>query len=553
MGKKRPMLWVLSRVRRRIPALVAMTVINVITSLLGVSFALGTRGVIDSAVGGVRGEFFRACAVQISIIIGILICITLFRHMRDKIVADLDRDWKRSLLHGLLNGDFESVSSYHSGELLNRLNNDVRIIDDGLTGMFPGVAAMITQLIAALAVLVAMEPWFAVIIVISGIAVVAITSLMRHMLKDLHKRVSECEGKVSGFIQETIEKLLMVQAMDVSEEMERRADVLLRERYEMQRKRKNTTLLANTGISVLSYAAGFLALAWCAYGILEGRMSFGSLTAVTQLVGQLQGPFVNLSAIIPQYVGISAAAERLMEIEDICGKGEVTADDGQELYRSMTSLSAKGLTFAYDRDPIFENASFSLPKDAFTVIVGASGIGKSTLIKLMLGIFHPSDGGIYINSDAGERKLDRSTRRLFAYVPQGNLLLSGTLRDNLTITKPEATDEEIKSAIYASCMDEVLTQLPDGLETVLGESGAGLSQGEAQRLAIARAILGGAPVLLLDEITSALDAETEKTVLERIRALGGRTCIAITHREAALELADVKLEVTETGIFQSKL
>ena len=217
------------------------------------------------------------------------------------------------------------------------------------------------------------------------------------------------------------------------------------------------------------------------------------------------------------------------------------------LYRDMRGIVADDLSFCYDRDAVFENASFTLEKGTFTVITGASGIGKSTLLKLMLGVFKPSGGGLYIDCGGERVALDRTTRRLFAYVPQGNLLLSGTLRENLTITRPTATEDEIRCAVYASGMDEYLAQLPDGLETVLGEDGAGLSQGQAQRLAIARAVLSGAPVLLLDEITSALDEDTERTVLSRIRALEGRTCIAVTHRPAALESADIRLEVSEKG------
>ena len=553
MKKRRPMLWVIKRIRRRIPALIIMTATNILVSILGVSFALGTKEVIDSAAAMRAHEFYAACGVLIAIIVGILSLSVFFRHMKDKILADLDRDWKRDLLHRLLNGEFQKVSAFHTGELINRLGNDVRKVDEGVTGLLPGVAAMLTQLVAAMVVLISMEPWFAVLIVAAGVMVVFLTSLMRRMLKDLHKRVSECEGRVSGFIQETLEKLLMVQAMDVSEEMERRTDVLLNERYNMQRKRKNVSLLAGTGISIMSYAASFLALVWCAYGILKGRMSFGELTAVTQLVGQLQGPFTNLSSIIPQYVGIVAAAERLMELEEVCGDVLIVADDGQELYRKLSGITAKNLTFAYDREPVFSNANFVLNKGEFAVVTGASGIGKSTLIKLMLGIFRPAEGGLYIKGNDGEREIDRSTRRLFAYVPQGNLLLSGTLRENLTITRPEATEEEINHAIYISCMEELVSRLPDGLDTVLGESGAGLSHGEAQRLAIARAVLGGAPVLLLDEITSALDIDTERTVLNRIKQLEGRTCIAVTHRAAALEIADVKLEVSGNGVFRKEL
>lgn len=548
MSRKMPMLWVLRRVRRRIPALVVLVVTHMCQALLGVAFALGTRGVIDSAIGGSKAEFLRACLLQGAIILGILLCLTLFRHLKDRLTADLDRDWKRDLLHGLLHGEYEAVSAYHSGELINRLNNDVRVVDEGLVGTLPNVASMIAKLISAMVVLVALEPWFALIVVAAGVAVVIATALMRRSLKGLHKRVSAADGKVSGFLQETLEKLLMVQAMDVSDEMERRADGLLDERYQIQRKRKNVSLFANTSVSVLSYAAGFGALVWCAFGLLNGTMTFGSLTAVTQLVGQLQGPFVNLSGVIPQYIGMTAAAERLMELDELCGQPEPMGESWEELYRKMTGIGAEGLSFSYDRDPILTNTSFTLPKGAFAVITGPSGIGKSTILKLLLGIFHPENGELYLESEGGRLPLDRSTRTLFAYVPQGNLLLSGTLRENLTITRPEATEEEIRQAVYVGCMEDYLSQLPEGLDTVLGESGAGLSEGQAQRLAIARAVLGGAPILLLDEITSALDGETERRVLERIRELPDRTCIAVTHRPAALELADWKLEVCDRTI-----
>ena len=548
MKEQLPIFWILKRVRRRIPALLLMTATHVGQAILGVSFALGSRGVIDSAISGSEEAFWQACLVQGAIILGILICLTLFRHLKERINADLDRDWKKDLLHGLLHGEYEAVAAFHSGELINRLNNDVRTVDDCLVGTIPNVAAMITNLIAAMAVLVALEPRFSLVIIASGIFVVLATSMMRKRLKGLHKQVSESDGKVSGFLQETLEKLLMVQAMDVSAEMERRAGVLLDHRYEFQRKRKNVSLFANTSVSILSYGAGFAALGWCSFGLLNGTMTFGSLTAVTQLVGQLQGPFVNLSGVIPQYIGMVAAAERLMELESLSGCEESAQTSASDLYQEMTSLCAEELSFSYGRDKILTCASFSLPKGAFAVITGPSGVGKSTLLKLMLGIFHPTGGELYLEHKCGKIILDRKTRRLFAYVPQGNLLLSGTLRENLMITRPDATEEEIRQAVYVSGMDEYLPQLPHGLDTVIGEGGAGLSEGQAQRLAIARAVLSGAPILLLDEITSALDSETEQLVLRRIRELPDRTCIAVTHRPAILELADWKLDVSEHGI-----
>lgn len=548
MSKTSSVIWVFKRIRRRIPALFLMTIAHIGQAVFGVIFALGTQQVIDSAVYGEQADFIRACFQQGAIIVGILLCLTVYRHLHDRLEADLDRDWKKSLLHGLLHGDYAAVSGYHSAELINRLNNDVRIVDSGILSVLPNVAAMVTRLAAAMIVLMSMEPWFAILIFIAGVAVVLVTGLMRSKLKVLHKKVSEHDGKVSGFLQETLEKLLMVQAMDVSDEMERRSGSLLDARYEIQRKRKNVSLFANTSVSVMSYLAGFVALVWCSFSLLKGRMTFGSLTAVTQLVSQLQAPFVNLSGVIPQYIAMTAAAERLMELENIPSEAAPAEELPADLYAQMDAIQAEGLSFSYDRDKILDDTSFSLPKGAFAAITGPSGIGKSTLLKLLLGVFHPGEGELFLSCGGQRIALNRGTRRLFSYVPQGNLLLSGTLRENLVVVKPQATEEEIQVALHVSAMDDYLPQLPKGLDTVLGESGAGLSEGQAQRLAIARAILGGAPILLLDEVTSALDAKTEQVVLERIRALPDRTCIAVTHRPATVDLCDWRMEMNNGKI-----
>ena len=541
--KKHANIWLLSRVRRWIPAIGVLTLAQVGQALFSVLFALGSRGVIDTAVAGRMEDFIRACLIQAAIVGGMILCLTLVRHMRERLRADMERDWKQRLLHGLLHGDYAAVSAYHSAELLNRLNNDVARVNDGLLAIIPNTAAMAARLLAAVLVLGSLDWRFMLLIGGLGLVIIVATAVMRHRLKELNKRVSEHDGKVSGFLQEAMEKLLMVQAMDVSAVMEKRADGLLGERYEIQRKRKNVSLLANTAVSLMSQGAGFLALCWCAFRMLKGQMSFGSLTAVVQLVGQLQAPFVNLSGIMPQYAAMTAAAERLMELDGIQGEPEPMNREPAGVYGDMEAICASGLSFAYDRDQVFRHADFTLPKGAFAVITGASGIGKSTLLKLLLGVFLPEEGRLYLRLAGEELTLDRSTRGLFAYVPQGNLLLSGSLRDNLTIVRPEATEEEIRQAVYVSAMDEFLHQLPAGLETQLGESGAGLSEGQAQRLAIARAVLGGAPILLLDECTSALDEQTEQKVLQRLRDLPGRTCIAVTHRPAAMALCDWRLEV----------
>ena len=546
MKKRTPIAWIWRRMRRRKGALLIMTGTHILSAFLGVLFALGTRWIIDSAQAGNGQQFTYACIAQGALILGLLGSHTLDRHLQEKLTAQIDRDLKAHFLHRLLNGDYRTVSAYHTGELLNRLNNDVRIVTGNVVSLLPGLAGMGTKLIGAIAFLAVLEPMLTLWVVLAGILVVIGTGFLRRKLKGLHKEVAIAEGKSSGFMQETLEKLLFVQAMDISEEVERRADNLLENRYTLQRKRKNISVMTSTCMNILSYGAAFGSLIWCTNGLLAGTMTFGTLTAISQLVGQLRTPFVNISAIMPQYVALCAAAERLMELESV-GKRPKARTDGEAVYEIMEGIQAKDLSFGYDRDRIFENASFFLPKNTFGVVAGQSGIGKSTLLKLLLGVLRPESGDLVLRSGGTETPVDATTRSLFAYVPQGNLLLSGTIRENLCITRPDATEEEINQAVFVSGMDAFLPTLPLGLDTVLGESGAGLSEGQAQRLSIARAVLSQAPILLLDEATSALDAETEKLVLQRLKGLSNKTCIAVTHKPAPMEQCDWILEVGESS------
>lgn len=551
--KKGCMKWIYSHIRHRIPYLVVLMFSNIIGSYSAVIFSLSMREVIDSASSGTMALLIKSCVILGSIIIVRVVCGTLSLHLLERLNADFDRDFKKSLIHKILHSEFSAISGYHSGDLVNRLNGDVRNTYTGVLTILSSLTSYVTSLVTAVCVLLGLAPTFTVAIVCISIVIALLTLMIQRQMKELHKQGSSANGKVSGFYQEIIEKLLIVQALDVSDEIEKRSDNLLEDRWQIQRRRKNISLTMNVGSNALSFIGGFVTLIWCAVKLLHGEITFGELSAMTALVSQLQTPMLMLPSIIPKFISVFAASERLMEIEDIASQSAPSDDDPMELYAVMQEISAHKLTFAYDRNPIMKEASFSIPKGGLTVIVGASGIGKSTLLKLLLGIYNPVSGELAVRTPHGYIPVSRATRALFSYAPQGNLLLSGTLRDNLLISRPNASEEEIKRALYVSAMNEYISSLPDGLDTNLGENGAGLSEGQAQRLSLARAVLSDAPILLLDEVTSALDAKTEATVLERICALPDKTCIAVTHRPAALELADYKLTVTEKSITLSEL
>lgn len=536
--------WLHNRISKRRPMLALLVFSNVATAVLGVLFAIGTKRIVNSAVAGLSKALLRAAGLQLLVIVGVVLFHALHRYLQSRLVAELDRDWKKNLLHKILFGDYAKVTQMHSGEYINRLNNDVRAVNDGLVSVLPGLASMVTRLLGAIIVLSAMTPLLTVILLGIGLFSALAAALARKFLRELNKRISESDGKVLSFLQETFEKLLLVQGMSVEREVERRSDSLLDERYNLQKKRWKLLLLSNTGINLIGYICGFVALVYCAFGIYRGRMDFGELTAVTYLVSQLHAPLVHLSGLFPKYAAMLAGTERLMEVETLCRHQGVEQTDA--VVDSFTAIEAENLSFSYDREVIFEDATFAIPAESFTVVTGQSGIGKSTLLKLALGIFYPDCGELRLRTENGSVAISRSTRALFAYVPQGNLLFSGTLRENLLLGKPDATEEELQQAIYVSCMDAYIPSLPNGLDTLLGENAHGLSEGQAQRLSIARAVLADAPILLLDECTSALDEDTEFAVLRRIRELEGKTCIVVSHRPAAATLADCQM-VIEAG------
>lgn len=539
--------FIISTFRLRWKPFAAVFVISVLEAILNVRYALHTKDVIDGAVDGSWSSFRTACIVLLVIDVIYIFFEFAATYLDERMVADLDLELKKKIFHRLLDGKYAAVSRYHTGDLLNRINGDLGSLVSGFVYLIPSVAFLMTQLVISIVILFRVARRFTIWLVVFSIATVGGTFLVYNRVKAIHKRESEINGKVYGFIQEMLEKLLMIQALDVSEETERRGVAALLKRRRIQYKKKNMNLAFSTGSNLLSYAISFLSMCYFGWMLLQKRITFGGLTAMTRVAGLIISPFLRVPSLIKQLIGMTAAIERVGELTEIPSQSEedenVGVCAGEPKY-----IEARNISFAYDRDKVLKDLSFRIPVGGITVITGASGIGKSTLLKLLLGIYRVEEGELVMVTDEGEIPLARTTRRYFTYVPQGNLLLSGTVRDNLLLTKPDAGEEEISQAVYASTMEEYLPKLADGLDTILGEGGNGLSEGQGQRLSLARAILRDAPILLLDEVTSALDMETEKNVLNRIRALPGKACIVVTHRLAVLDMADLHLHLTADGI-----
>lgn len=545
--------WILKICKSQIPTLAFLIAVNIIHGVTSVFFANFSKNVIDGATVMKDTGYIIKFALALLGVVILQMSLSIIRScVSERCKGRLDIVLKHHLLDVIMKKDYSTVTSYHTGELQNRMFNDVNIVTDGFTKILPQGIFFVTKLASSLIYLIVLDKIFALVFLIGGCVVFAVTQLFRKQLKALHKKVQETEGKTRSFIQETVSNLLVVKAFSVEDKIQEQTDKLQEDNFIAKIKRRNFSIYANTGLNTVFSVGTVFAVAFGAWRILTGGMTYGDVTAMIQLVNQVQSPFASLSGIMPQYFSMIASAERLMEIDSIKEENQINECpiDVDKTYKELREISFENISFKYDRDIIFDNTSLTVKKGDFVAITGISGIGKSTLLKLLLGVFNAQSGCITLKTTDGEIAVDKNTRRLFSYVPQGNMVVSGTIRENLTFINDDVTEDEIAQAVEVSCAKQFIDELPRGLETVIGEKGLGLSEGQIQRLAIARSLLSKAPILLLDEATSALDEKTEKQFLTNLRQLENMTCIIVSHKKAAIEICNKNIRIKNGKIIE---
>lgn len=450
---------------------------------------------------------------------------------------------QQRMLARLLRSEWRGREAMHSGDVINRLEQDVRQVIDFLTETLPSTLSTLAMFIGAFVYLLQMDVWLAVITVGILPLFILLSRVYIAQMRRLSRSVRQSDSLVQNILTETMQHRMLVKTLEADDQMLERLEDTQQELRKRVKKRTKFSVTSHLAIN-MGFSIGYLiAFLWGALRLSRGTITFGGMTAFLQLVFRIQGPARDLTRLAPAFVAVFTAAERLMEFEEV---------PEEEQGESIMLQGPCGITFhdvsyhyADDRKkPVVSHADYRFAPGSCTAILGETGSGKTTLIRLLLALVRPQQGTVTICSgnETEEQPLSPLHRCNFVYVPQGNTLLSGTLRDNLRLAAADATDEQMQQALQLACADFV-SQLPDGLDTVIAERGGGLSEGQAQRIAIARALLRPGSIMLLDEATSALDADTEERLLHNLLANHQRTIICVTHRLSVVNYCDQVIHV----------
>lgn len=553
MKSERTLSWIWKNSKSQIPLLTLLSILSAVSSVSYIALAFISRKIINIAayaqnITSVKTELIYCGIGLLCVILAQLVLTYLNNWLRIIIAGRLEIKLRSHLFETVMKKKYPEISSLHSGEILNRFTSDIDIIVAGVTGFLPQALSIIAKLISGIIVILSFSKGYTAVLLIIGFLVMGIAMVLSPLFKKFHKEVQTSSGKMRSFSQECFENVVVVKSFANHKPLISKLYNHLNDLYRKKVKKGHLNNAAGAGIFLVFTIMYYLTLVYGAFEMAANNMDYGTLMAFLQIVSQIRTPFYNASGLITQAYSALASAERIMEIEKFNDDPQENSLDFASVYKDMSAICAENLSFGYDDNEIIKNSSFNIKKGSTVAVIGASGAGKSTLFKLLLGLFTAKDGSLYIKTENQKINIDASLRHLFAYVPQGDLVLSGTIAENLKFSNPDISDDEMIAAAKCARAYDFINSLPNGFETVIGERGHGLSEGQIQRISIARALLADKPILLLDECTSALDEQTEKDLLNNIANLKTKTVLFISHREQTLSICDTVLRI-ENGTF----
>ncbi|MFG6349152.1 MAG: ABC transporter ATP-binding protein/permease [Lachnospiraceae bacterium] len=536
-------LWIYQYARHYWKQMVFYTALGLVNTAFSLVSSLISRDMVDIITGKQTGLLARTFCFFIIFAIGNIFLSQLSTYFSNKISISVDNEIKADIFNKMLVTDLEAIQNYHTGDLLTRWSSDASNISSGILNWIPNLIIFTVRFISAFA-LVCYNDFVFAILALLGVPVSMFMS--RRLLKRMrgnNKRSAAMNAKMSGFNQEAFSNIQTIKAFDLINLYSRHLRELQKDYLEMRLEFQRLSMVTSVIMSVTGLAVSYSCYGFGIYRVWSGAISYGTMTMFLSLSGTLTGTLNQLISLVPAAVSLTTSARRLMDIIEMPKEDFSQSDEASMFFRQNKqtgiSLEFSDIAYSYSNgNEVFKGACIKAKPHEIVAIVGPSGEGKTTMLRLILSLLHPQEGNaVLYGGTSGKFPVSPSTRQLFSYVPQGNTMFSGTIADNMRNIKPDATDEEIICALKMACAWDFISKLPDGINSKIGERGAGFSEGQAQRLSIARSLIRHSPILLLDEATSALDVATERKVLKNIMKDDyPRTCIVTTHRPTVLSV-----------------
>lgn len=537
--------WIYRYARRYWPAMIFYTVLGMFGTVVSLGSSLVSKNMVDIITGHETGMLVGTFCLMIGLNLGNSVVNMISGYASSWISMKVDAEIKSEIFEKILITDWESLTNYHTGDLLTRWGSDASQISSGVLNFIPNAIISVFRFIGAFAMVVYYDWTFAVFAFLGmPVSLILSKTLMNRMVNN-NKRSAALGAKMSGFNQETFSNIQTIKAFDLIRLYVQRLKNLQAEYIQMRLEFQKMSVWTSLLLTTVGLLVSYFSYGWGIYRVWSGAISYGTMTMFLGLSGTLTGTLHNLTSLVPTAISLTTSAGRLMDIVEMPCEDYSNDDEAvkfMEAHReSGIGLDLQDVKYAYNNGTlVFENAFLQAYPHEITALVGPSGEGKTTMLRLILSLIPIGEGSAWLRSHDDPQAaivLCPSTRKLFSYVPQGNTMFSGTIAENMRNVKPDASDEEIIGALKLACAWEFVEKLPDGINSMVKERGGGFSEGQAQRLSIARALLRKSPVLLLDEATSALDVATERKVLRNIMSDEyPRTCIVTTHRPTVLNI-----------------
>lgn len=552
--------WLFKYIVKYRATIIVYVILGVVSTVMALGVSVTSKYLVDAVIDKASDTILHSAALAVGLVLFQYLFQALSSWITAVVSSKVNNDIRREVYSKILCAKWKDIGSYHSGDLINRLEGDASTVSSGVISFIPSAFTRVVQFLGSLVIVLYYDKTMAVIALMSAPFMFFSSRILVRTIRKYNKRGRELNGKILSYSEESMQNIQIIKSFDLTKQYINNFKEILENYRHIRLEYEKFSIGMTIALSLIGVVVSYSCYGWGIYRLWKGAISYGTMTLFMQISGSLTSSFSSLASLAPTAVTIATAAGRIMEVTGF--EEENDADKTQAL-KVLESSNENGLKLVFDdvsfkygnkENAVLKNSSFEIHSGETVAFVGPSGEGKTTILKLILGLISQNSGEIYIESLAGERvNISDSTRRFCSYVPQSVNIFSGTVRENLKMVKEDATDEELFEALKNAELLDFINSLENGLETEIGERGTNLSQGQLQRLAIARALLRDSKILLLDEITSSLDTETEGKVLENImKSSPDKICIVTTHRDSMLKYCNRVYRVSADGSISSE-